>query len=245
MSAKFVQIPTEVLTDVRITPLQLRLYCLLMKFGYEGRGHSQCGHALLARFCHAHPQSIAKALKVLPRLGYISVDRIGLNKNDRIVCLKTYKKDGGRSEPKSAVKNIRKGIDPSISKNRTTTNRRDLPISDVDKSLKINDHSPMTAPFQPPSSWCEVPQDQSSRPRDMQAIKEHQPLTDRLLADLAAKVRPQSFYWFGDMAVVSQTDEKLIISLGDPLGNWAVDWVRDNYANLLNNLAKAPVEVVA
>ena len=119
---QFVQIPVEILTDDQITPTELRLYCILMKFGFEGTGYSQAGHGYLSKLVGCHKQTVAKSLKHLQELGYIEVKRIGLNRNDKIFCLKTVKnqkKIKSRSESKPVFKKSEPTSSPSISKNRT------------------------------------------------------------------------------------------------------------------------------
>ena len=93
MRASFVQIPIALLDDTAISPLELRLYCILMRYGMEGRGFSQAGHRFLARKLDVHPQTIGRSIKNLEESGYISVEKICLNRNDKIRCLKTIKRE--------------------------------------------------------------------------------------------------------------------------------------------------------
>ena len=239
MSAKFVQIPVEIISDPNITPLQMKLYCLLMRFGYEGRGWSQCGHALLARYCNAHPQSIAKSLKALQTLGYISVQRIGLNKPDKIFCLKTYKKDG-RSDTKPNIKNKRKGIAPSISKNRSTTNRTMGHVDNLVQNGKTNtDIGSVDDPLKPSVALPIGHITTQIKP----PTKEHQPLTNELKQRVANSVRPASYsYLFKDLIVVENGSDKLTISAQRDA--FSTDFIKKNYEKVLKQLADKPIELI-
>ena len=92
MRAKFIQIPVELLSDQQVSALELRLYAVLLHYGLEGSGKSQAGHKLLGKNLNVHPKTIARSLKNLQELGWITIQRVGLNRNDRIKCLKTVQK---------------------------------------------------------------------------------------------------------------------------------------------------------
>ena len=239
MSAKFVQIPVEIISDPDITPLQMKLYCLLMRFGYEGRGHSQCGHALLARYCNAHPQSIARSLKSLQKLGYISIQRIGLNKPDKIFCLKTYKKDG-RSDQKAAIKNNRKGIAPTINKNRSTTNRSMGAVDNLVQNGKtIAEIGSVEDPLKPSVALPDGRITAQIKP----PIKEHQPLTNELKKRVERSVRPASYEaWFKDLIVVENAADKMVVSA--QRNEIGTDFIRRTYDALLKQVSDRPIELI-
>jgi len=92
MRAQFIQIPVELLSDRRVSALELRLYAILLRYGLEGRGFSQAGHRLLANNCSCHPKTIARCLKNLQSIGWITIERVGLNRNSKIRCLKTVQR---------------------------------------------------------------------------------------------------------------------------------------------------------
>ena len=93
MRASFVQLPIEIIEDTAISPLELRLYLTLLRYGLESRGFSQAGHRFLAKKLGVHPQTIGRSIKNLEESGYISVEKICLNRNDKIRCLKTVKRE--------------------------------------------------------------------------------------------------------------------------------------------------------
>ena len=99
MANSFVQLPSEILTDPDITALDLRIYAILMDFGRKGRGYSQIGHQYLGKLVGKHPKTVVKSIKRLAELGYITVERIGLNRNDRLRCKKTVKREKSDGTP--------------------------------------------------------------------------------------------------------------------------------------------------
>ena len=105
MPASFVQLPSEILIDPEISALDLRIYAICMDFGRKSRGFSQIGNRHLGRLVGKHPKTIAKSIKRLTELGYIKVERIGLNRNDRLRCKKTVKRDNAQKlrKPTQAV----------------------------------------------------------------------------------------------------------------------------------------------
>ena len=109
-TSSFVQIPSEILIDPEISALDLRIYCVLMDFGRRGRGFSQIGHKYLGRLVGKHPKTIAKSINRLAELGYISVERIGLNRNDRIRCRRTVQ----RENPTERIGKNKKTTQPSV-----------------------------------------------------------------------------------------------------------------------------------
>ena len=164
---QFVQIPVEILRDSNITPIELKLYCILMKFGFEGTGHSQAGHGYLSKLVGCHKQTIAKSLKHLKELGYIEVERVGLNENDKIFCLKTVKnqkKTKSRSESKPVLKKPEPASSPSINNNRT-------------KEYRSIDHNSNGSLM-------------DSKTKYDQQIRIHKDETDRFLEDTSERFTP-------------------------------------------------------
>ena len=127
MRASFVQIPIELLDDTAISPLELRLYCILMRYGMEGRGYSQAGHRFLARKLDVHPKTIAISLNNLQEAGYISISRVGLNRNDKIRCLKTIKREKKEEIRRECTHSIKKEPGHSLPLlHNKRTNKRDI-----------------------------------------------------------------------------------------------------------------------
>ena len=118
--AEFVQAPKEILSDRNITAIELRLYLILMEYGFE-RGYSQAGHKLLSHRANCHVKTVAKSLKRLQELGYITIERIGLNRPDKIRAKKTVKRDKNkpnevrsRRESKLPIKTSPPKVVPTI-----------------------------------------------------------------------------------------------------------------------------------
>ena len=225
ISTSFVQIPSELLTDPKISALDLRIYAILMDFGRKARGYSQIGHKYLGRLVGKHPQTIAKSLKRLTELGYISIDRIGLNRNDRIRCRKTVPSQN-RSERKSKNKKTNR-LSPLLLEDRSTKKR-----------YKASHSNPKPTTDQKPSEALPNPLRSSI---DIEAIHKHQPLTDRLSDRLNMALRPASVsYWFKDMAVINNDDDTMTISVGRN----QIDWIQEHYSKLLDKTAGKKVNIV-
>ena len=76
---------------------------------------------------------------------------------------------------------------------------------------------------------------------DIEAIHKHQPLTDRLSDRLNTALRPASVEcWFKDMAVISDDDASMTISVGRN----QVDWIDEHYSKLLDKAAGKKVNIV-
>lgn len=229
-TSSFVQIPSEILIDPEISALDLRIYCVLMDFGRRGRGFSQIGHKYLGRLVRKHPKTIAKSINRLAELGYISVERIGLNRNDRIRCQKTVhrqKSDGAPTIPQGSNPTL-----PSSIRDRSTKKRYKVPHN----SLPLN-----TLPATTPKPSEALPNALRSS-IDLEAIKRHRPITDRLSERLYMVLRPASVAsWFNDMAVIDDDDTAMTISVGHK----QVDWVEEHYSKLLNRAAEKKVLIVA
>ena len=224
-STSFVQISSELLTDPQISALDLRIYCILMDFGRRGRGFSGIGHKYLGRLVSKHPQTVAKSLKRLTQLGYISVERIGLNRADRIRCRKTVPNQN-RSECRSRIKK---------------TSRQSVPLlqdRSTKKRYKTSHSNPKSTTDQIPSEALPNPLRSSI---DIEAIHKHQPLTDRLSDRLNMALRPASVsYWFKDMAVINNDDDTMTISVGRN----QIDWIQEHYSKLLDKSAGKKVNIV-
>ena len=224
-SISFVQIPSELLTDPKISALDLRIYCILMDFGRKARGYSQIGHKYLGRLVGKHPQTIAKSLKKLTELGYIDVERIGLNRADRIRCRKTVPNQNP-TERRSKIKKTSRQS-PHLLQDRST------------KKIYKTNHSN-------PQATTDLIDDlrgsgKASEGFKLEAILKHQPLTDRLSDRLNMALRPASVEcWFKDMAVISDDDDTTTISVGRN----QVNWIQEHYSKLLDKTAGKKVNIV-
>ena len=224
-STSFVQIPSEILIDPEISALDLRIYAILMDFGFKGRGWSQIGHKYLGRLVGKHPQTIAKSLKRLTELGYISIDRIGLNRNDRIRCRKTVPSQN-RSERRSKIKK---------------TSQQKVPLLQ-DRSTKKRYKTSHSNPKPTTDQKDDLRRSKGVRSSvDDEAILKHQPITDRLRDRLNTTLRPASVAcWFKDMAVINDDDTSTTISVGRN----QVDWIDEHYSKLLDKVAEKKVNIV-
>ena len=214
---QFVQIPVEILKDSNITPIELKLYCILMKFGFEGTGHSQAGHDYLSKLVGCHKQTIAKSLKRLQELGYIDVERVGLNRNDKIFCLKTVKnqkKTKSRSECKPVVKKPEPDSSPSISNNRTKEYRSIDQKSDVSKTDCSNDHS--------------------------EQIQIHREDTENLLAAITERNNPTMTNLLRSSCVINSSEEEITLLMPD---DFTKDYVEQHYVPLLKNIVGKEVNL--
>lgn len=224
-SSSFVQIPSELLTDPAITALDLRIYCILMDFGFKGRGFSQIGHKHLGKLVGVCPGTIARRLKHLTHAGYISVTRTGLNRNDKIRCLKTVR----RSEHSRPIKNKHPRSVPHLIDRKLKTNRsRSLDLEPTKTSMK-------------PSKTLT---DTHQQARTKEAIELHSERTKTLLSRLRDDLRPQSFRsWFEDTFVASETEDH--VEICTPKGPYAASWIRENLTDELAQLTEiAGKEVV-
>ena len=216
-SNTFVQIPSELLTDKTVSPLELRLYCVLMDLGFKGRGYSQAGHQYLGKLLDTHPQTIAKSLKKLSQLGFICVERVGLNRNDKIRCLKTVQKEK-RSEPRSSVKYTGSHICHSTNRKKIIKTIEEPAISEsVEKSKTI-----------PPN------------PARVANVNIYEDRTKALQNGLEQATRQKSYdFWLKDLAIVGESEE-MTISVGKTSCT-EYDWVVNNYKSLIEQVAGKPV----
>ena len=228
MSASFVQLPSEILSDPNISALDLRIYAICLDFGRKSKGYTQIGHQHLGRLVGKHPQTIAKSIKRLTELGYIKVERIGLNRNDRIRCQKTVRREN-RSERIGKIKETTQHSVPHLV-DKSTKKRYKEPsaILPANQSKQANNR-PKTLPDQPRST------------QTLADIKSHQPLTDRLSDQLSQAIRPATFSnFFKNMAVIEADEGSITISVGHQ-----VDWIEKHYSDLLAKVADKKVNIVS
>lgn len=216
---QFVQIPVEILEDPRITPIEFRLYCILMRFGFEGTGFSQAGHDLLSKKVGCHKQTIAKSLKRLQIFGLIEIQRVGLNRNDKIFCLKTIK---GKKKPKplsaskSVVKKSESDRSPSYSNNRTKDYRR--PATETDSILRRS----------------ETISTQDKKVDKERTIAVHNRLQEQMRID-------SYNIWLKDAEVITDNENSMEIRLNS--GIIGYDFVRDNYLSDLESILGKSIEL--
>ena len=177
----------------------------------EGRGFSQAGHRFLAKKLNVHPQTIAISLKNLQEAGYISISRVGLNRNDKIRCLKTIKrekKEEIRSEPPHSIKK-QPGHSPPLLHNKRT-NKRDITEGTTmvkERNYKLTAGGRIKNDYKNPyTPYIPTPSDEKITP-----IPEYQAETDDLLSKIKENVRKQSYLgWFDGKIAVSYADSKRI-----------------------------------
>ena len=220
--AKFIQIPVELLSDSQVSALELRLYAVLLRYGLEGAGWSQAGHQLLGKNCNCHPKTIARCLQNLQALGWITIQRVGLNRNSKIRCLKTVQKqklDGANTTYQEKTPQL-----PSTSSDKKYKKyRRTKPhLSDVQEP-----------PPHKPQRVVSKPQNTESRCVDVQFKEAQQALT----TELSKNIRPASLHWFQNAIITDDDAEKLTISLGHD----QVGWVEEQYSALLEGLMRKKI----
>ena len=233
MSASFVQLPSEILIDPNISALDLRIYAICLDFGRKSKGFTQIGHQHLGRLVAKHPQTIAKSIKRLTKLGYIKVERIGLNRNDRIRCQKTVRRENStevRSERVGKIKETSQHSVPHlVDKRKKKRYKEPSAILPANQSKQTASTPPKTLPDQPRST------------QTIAEAKSHQPLTDRLSDKLSQAIRPATFTnFFKNMAVIEDDEGSMTISVGHQ-----VEWIENHYSDLLDNLADKKVLIVA
>jgi len=232
-STSFVQIPSELLTDPKISALDLRIYVICMDFGFKGRGYSQIGHQHLGRLVGKHPKTIAKSIKNLTNQGYIVVDHIGQGRNDRIRCQKTVRRSAEKQKS-DGTPTIPQGSKPTI-----PASIRDRSTKKRYKAKTYNRASNPQATTDPKPS--EALPDPLRSSIEIEAIHKHQPRTDHLSDRLNMALRPASVAcWFKDMAVIDEDDTSTTISVGRN----QVDWIQEHYSKLLDKTAGKKVNIV-
>lgn len=232
MRAKFIQIPVELLDDPAISAVEFRLYSILLRYGLEGRGFSQAGTALLAKNCKCCQQTITRSLKNLASAGYISIERIGLNRNNRIRCHRTVKRD--EHDNNNAQK--RKSSAGRISQKSFIKKNEECAIIHCSDIKKKQDRRPVT----PSASVLKEPQ----RPTDTRRLKATNVFkeeTEALQARLQQFLRPASYnQWFKDVVVLNNDPDRMELSLG----HQHIDWVEDNYRKLLKRITGKDLEIL-
>jgi len=215
----FIQLESQIITDKNISPLELRLYMYLLDVGRKGRGFSVCGHRWLGEILGVHSQTIAKCLKNLTKFGYVSVERQGLNKPDKIRCRKTIKPQS-RSESRDSNKKSRKDITPYNSLNRSKKDiERDPPDRLVDKSKKRL------------SNDSNIPQRKVDKQR-----------TEEVQTTLQTHLRPKLYdLWFKSVEVIDSDNDLTEIRLN--AGDIGYDHINKFYLNDLKTIIGTEVKI--
>ena len=190
----------------------------------------------MAKKLGIHPQTIAISLKNLQEAGYISISRVGLNRNDKIRCLKTIKREKKEEIRMECTHSIKKepGHSPPLLHNKRT-NKRDITEGTTmlkERDYKItaggrikNDYKNPYGPYIP------HPTDEKITP-----IPSYQAETDDLLSKIKENVRKQSYsFWFDGKIALSYVDNKRIeVSCTDITRR---EWVEENYKSLIERLS--------
>jgi len=239
--AQFIQIPVELLSDRRVSALELRLYAILLRYGLEGRGFSQAGHRLLASNCSCHLKTIARCLKNLQSIGWITIERVGLNRNSKIRCLKTVQ----RAKPegtKGSYQEKTPGRPPTTSiDRRKNRDRRDSGLTDEHKTPLDQPNQGQTQDI---PNVQETPPDSPNRVASGYESAENRKAGDQfkeaqqaLTTALEENIRPASLYWFQNAIITDDTADELTISVG----NDEVGLVQEQYSSLLGKLMNKKV----
>lgn len=223
MRAKFIQIPVELLSDQQVSALELRLYAVLLRYGLESRGFSQAGHQLLAKNCNCHPRTIARCLKHLQALGWITIQRVGLNRNSKIRCLKTVQRKKPERANTTHQKKTPQTPSTLIDKIKNKEDRRTKPNFPV--LGKTTEASPNRAPVKPNAPITRCVKEQF---KDAQQA---------LTTELSKNLRPASLHWFQSAIITENDTDQLTISLGHD----QVGWVENQYSGLLDRLMRKKV----
>ena len=220
-SKTFVQLPSDLLIDREVSATELRLYAILMDLGYRGRGFSQAGNRYLAKLCNCHEKTVANSLKHLEDLGWLRIVRIGLNRNNKIHCLRTVRKD------KKVPIKIRNQMG-----NPSTNRKKNIKTIEVSTAPDASVYSE-TAPKAPPKNQEEI------RHRDeVRASKadDYQERTKALQDGLQQATRETSWnMWLKDLVIVGN-DEGLSISVGKDT-DFELEWVQKHYGHLIEAAA--------
>jgi len=230
MSASFVQLPSEILIDPNISALDLRIYAICMDFGRKSQGFSQIGHHHLGKLVGKHPKTIAKSIKRLTELGYITVQKIGLNRNDRLRCKKTVKREKSDGTP-----TIRQEGTPDVAPTLVdkSTKKRYKDRSNILLSNPLKE-IPKTFPITTPDAVRST--------TTTQAIEEHQDLTRELRNNLKGSICPAAYSrWFQNIIVLDNKSDELTISVQKSAFN--TDFIKTNYSEILNSIAKKKVNI--
>jgi hypothetical protein len=192
-----------------------------MDLGYKGRGFSQAGTRYLAKLCNCHEKTVAKSLKHLEELGWLRIVRIGLNRNNKIHCLRTVRKDENvpiksRNEMGNHSTNRKKNIKP-------------IEVSTEPDAFVNSETTPQT----PPKN------DEEIRQRDeIRACRadEYQERTKSLQDGLQQATRETSWnMWLKDLVIVGN-GERLSVSVGKDT-DFELEWVQKHYGHLIEAAA--------
>lgn len=225
MRAQFIQIPVELLDDPAISAVEFRLYSILLRYGLEGNGFSQAGTTLLSKKLKCCQQTVTRSLKNLAAAGYISIERIGLNRNNRIRCHRTVKRNksnANRISQKPSIKKAEECIAPHCSDINYKKDRRPTLQNPINSTA-----NPPPPPGEP------VDTASPSSQADSRVVEERfSQAQERFEQAIADNLRPASLHWFQNAVVVEDQADNVRISLG----NDHVEWVESQYLNLLNRV---------
>lgn len=220
-SKTFVQLPSDLLIDRDVSATELRLYAILMDLGYKGRGFSQAGTRYLAKLCNCHEKTVAKSLKHLEELGWLRIVRIGLNRNNKIHCLRTVRKD--KKVPIKAGSEMGR---PTTNRKKNKKNIKVVTASDVSVYSE-------TAPKTPPKNDEEIRHRDEVRARK---ADDYQDRTKALQDGLQQATREASWnMWLKDLVIVGN-DEGLSISVGKNT-DFELEWIEKHYSHLIETVA--------
>ena len=232
MRAQFIQIPVELLDDPAISAVEFRLYSILLRYGLEGNGFSQAGTTLLSKKLKCCQQTVTRSLKNLAAAGYISIERIGLNRNNRIRCRRTVKRNksnANRISQKPSIKTNEECIAPHCSDINYKKDRRPTLQNPINSTAKRNlkRFSTLLPPNEP------VDTASPSSQADSRVVEERfSQAQERFEQAIADNLRPASLHWFQNAVVVEDQADNVRISLG----NDHVEWVESQYLDLLNRV---------
>jgi len=233
MRAQFIQIPVELLSDRRVSALELRLYAILLRYGLEGRGFSQAGHRLLANNCSCHPKTIARCLKNLQSIGWITIERVGLNRNSKIRCLKTVQRPKPEGTKGSyQVKTPGRPPTTTIDRRKKRYRRGRDGLTDVQET-PLDYPNVQETPLDKPQKVASGYESAENREVGEQFKDAQQALTTAL----EENIRPASLYWFQNAIITDDTADELTISVG----NDEVGLVQEQYSSLLGRLMNKKV----
>lgn len=225
MRAQFIQIPVELLDDPAISAVEFRLYSILLRYGLEGNGFSQAGTTLLSKKLKCCQQTVTRSLKNLAAAGYISIERIGLNRNNRIRCRRTVKRNksnANRISQKPSIKTNEECIAPHCSDINYKKDRRSTLQNPINSTA-----NPPPPPGEP------VDTASPSSLADSRVVEERfSQAQERFEQAIADNLRPASLHWFQNAVVVEDQADNVRISLG----NDHVEWVESQYLDLLNRV---------
>lgn len=197
----------------------------LTYFTRNGTGKCFCKKTTLANYLDLSLYQVRCGLVELEELEVINIRRVGQGNPD-IITLKGLK---SRNEK----------ISISFKEREEEKNKEeDVLENDVDIEDNTNNQPP-AEPSPPPQTFTEVLLDHIpiDRPGN------HTEDTTTLLSSLQDVLRPQSYQtWFSQARVVSKDDTE--ITIGFPLPDTELGWIKDNYVDLLSKVTNQSVQVV-